>query len=231
MPRIHKKAPVRKNELLDVAQKLFYQKGYDNTTIEDVLNIAGVSKGALYYHFRSKEEILDSLMVRMSEKIRAEIEPIINDPSLGVLQKLKKTYSASWGIKKENISLSKIYLEVIFKDENIRLRHKLNTMARQVIVPVYQKLIQQGIAEGIFNPPSPEFAAAMICSMALGLTDVTWNLLTDFDQNPENAKLLSQSLSLFEDAVERLLGAPHGSLSIMKDFDLTDLQEKKHGDS
>ena len=49
-------------KILDVAQRLFLEKGYDNTTIQDIVNeLGGLTKGAIYHHFKSKEEIIDAL--------------------------------------------------------------------------------------------------------------------------------------------------------------------------
>ena len=69
--RIVKEAEERKNEILDEAAALFAKKGYDGTSIGDILEKVGVARGTLYYHFRSKEEILDALVERISNSIIA----------------------------------------------------------------------------------------------------------------------------------------------------------------
>ena len=52
--------------ILDVSQRLFLEKGYDHTTIQDIVDeLGGLTKGAVYHHFRSKEEILDAVSDRM----------------------------------------------------------------------------------------------------------------------------------------------------------------------
>ena len=49
-------------KILEVSQRLFMEKGYDNTTIQDIVNeLGGLTKGAIYHHFKSKEEIIDAL--------------------------------------------------------------------------------------------------------------------------------------------------------------------------
>ena len=52
--RIVKEANVRKNEILDVAERLFGTKGFDGTSTTDILNEIGIARGTLYYHFKSK---------------------------------------------------------------------------------------------------------------------------------------------------------------------------------
>ena len=65
MPRIHRPAAQRREEILDAAHTLFTTKGFQPTTMEDILRIVGIAKGTLYYHFPSKEQILKALVLRI----------------------------------------------------------------------------------------------------------------------------------------------------------------------
>ena len=67
--RIVKEAEERKNEILDVAENLFMKKGFDGTSTNDILQAVGIARGTLYYHFKSKEDIMDALIHRMSESL------------------------------------------------------------------------------------------------------------------------------------------------------------------
>ena len=55
---------VRREEILDAAEELFVTKGYEQATTVDIMQKVGIAKGTLYYHFTSKEEILDALIER-----------------------------------------------------------------------------------------------------------------------------------------------------------------------
>ena len=53
---------ITEEKILDVAMRLFLEKGYDNTTIQDIVDgLGGLTKGAIYHHFKSKEEIIEAL--------------------------------------------------------------------------------------------------------------------------------------------------------------------------
>ena len=57
---------VTEERILDVAQRLFLEKGYENTTIQDIVDeLSGLTKGAVYHHFKSKDEIMDAVGDRM----------------------------------------------------------------------------------------------------------------------------------------------------------------------
>jgi len=67
--RVVKEAEERRNEILDAADMLFADKGFDNTSTSDILEKVGIARGTLYYHFKSKEDILDALIKRCQEQI------------------------------------------------------------------------------------------------------------------------------------------------------------------
>lgn len=81
------KYPERTREkILDVSFQLFAQKGYDKTSIQDIVNALGMSKGAIYHHFASKEEILEAIGER---SFHARYRFDTSDPNLNGLEKLK----------------------------------------------------------------------------------------------------------------------------------------------
>jgi AcrR family transcriptional regulator len=74
----------REERILDAAAKLIAQYGYDKTTISDVAEAAGVSKGAVYLHWTSKEELFDALIVREMQRLLADLmERVEVDPQGG----------------------------------------------------------------------------------------------------------------------------------------------------
>src|SRR5215831_6665391 len=77
MARVVKKAEERRTEILDAAQGLFLSRGYDATTVKDLLNAVGISKGAFYHHFSAKEDVLQALVWRLAEQGLAALSPII----------------------------------------------------------------------------------------------------------------------------------------------------------
>ena len=68
--QIVKEAEERKEEILGAAEKLFAAKGFDSTSTGGILDAAGIARGTLYYHFRSKEEILDGVIQRITDSSR-----------------------------------------------------------------------------------------------------------------------------------------------------------------
>ena len=77
MPRISKPAPQRRAEILDTARRLFTTRGFQSTSVEDILTEVGIAKGTLYYHFSSKEEILRSLISRTTTRAAQQAQAAV----------------------------------------------------------------------------------------------------------------------------------------------------------
>ena len=226
MARITKEYHVRKNELLDVAQELFFTKGYKQTSIESIIKKIGVAKGTFYYYFKSKEDLMDKLVKRMTNQILSEIKKITEKTDLNALAKLNRAYITTRNVKLENIDLVKLYLKVLYKDENIILRHKIYMSNVDLLVPEFAKIISQGVKEKIFNTPFPHKAAKLIFEVAQTLGDSTAKLFLEMDENPEVVEKIKKEVELYEDAIERIIGAKKGSINIVNRSALKNLLEK-----
>lgn len=214
MARVTKEYDERKNEFLDTAQALFYSQGYDQTSVNAIIDHMGVSKGTFYHYFESKEQLLDSLIERLSAEIFDRINESTDDPELDAITKLNRMFEISAGIKAANRELILTLLRTVYTDRNIMMRHKMN--AHQVAVggPLMARIIHQGIAEGVFNTAHPDLIADLIFGLSSGWGEKFASLMLTLEDHPENKALIFQNVELFEDAIERLLGAPSGSIKL-----------------
>lgn len=79
------------NRILDVSEQLFMEKGYEQTSIQDIIDgLGGLSKGAIYHHFKSKDEIFDAVAERSSQPVRAMFDQLAADEHLNGLEKLQQ---------------------------------------------------------------------------------------------------------------------------------------------
>ena len=85
MPRIIKHPDLRRQELLDCAQAMFLERGYENASLNDVIAQAGSSKGAFYHYFPSKEALLEALAGRFAQQALAQVQDVLDDPGLDAL--------------------------------------------------------------------------------------------------------------------------------------------------
>ncbi len=223
MIRISKDYDVRKQEFLDAAQKLFYEQGYEQTSVNTIIEAVGVSKGTFYHYFKSKEDLLDALAERVARQGLEQLHSIVEDPHLGALEKFNKYFAGSRSFREQSEEIAKTVLRVMYEDENILLRHKARARGMELVVPELGKIIAQGVQEGVFDVPCPERTAAMILMLGGEIKDIYARLFLDLDENPENVTLAKQLIDQYEDAIARMLAAPEGSIrfqdrSNLKDF-------------
>ena len=140
----------RKNEILNTAQKFFYTLGYEKTSVNMIIEELGIAKGTFYHYFNSKVELLDELVDRMALHIMNAMEPIV-ESDLDAINKLNKIFRAARTIKTDNIDLMIPAMEVLYSDENIITRYKMNMKNTERMLPVYIKIINQGIEEKLFD--------------------------------------------------------------------------------
>ncbi|WKY43260.1 TetR/AcrR family transcriptional regulator [Eubacteriaceae bacterium ES2] len=146
--------------ILDVAQRLFLEKGYENTSIQNIIDgLGGLSKGAVYHHFKSKEEIFNAVGDRYNEQVVRELKAVRDNPSLSGYEKLKHMFC---------LSLSSSDRDIVFTvAPNMLENPKLLVMQiREIffdIVPNYmQPIIEEGVADGSLQTEYPRELSEVI---------------------------------------------------------------------
>lgn len=207
--RVVKEAEERKEEILDVAEKLFGMKGFDNTSTNDILEEVGIARGTLYYHFKSKEEILDGVIERMTKHLVAEAKKIVQNPELPLLERLTRA------ILSLNVETKIGYevMEQVHRPQNALMHHKMQKTLLAGINPIFTELIEEGIRQGICHTDYPGEVVEMTMLYANTAFD---NIdMADLSQEEKEKKIAG-----FIYNVERLMGMEGGSLqdALMKIF-------------
>ncbi len=206
---------VKRKEILAVARRFVYTKGYEQMSIQDILNELQISKGAFYHYFDSKQALLEALIVDMRQEAEPIILPIIDDPSLPALDKLHQFFdtAAQWKTAHKDYILSLV--RVWYADDNAIVRQKIQTSQIKWSAPYMEKIIRQGVQEGVFNTPFPEQISELILVLLYHIGDAMVELIfSGAEQAVELAKA-EKMVAAYDYALERLLGAPAGSMNLV----------------
>lgn len=199
--RVVKEAEERKEEILDAAEKLFGTKGFDNTSTGDILDAVGIARGTLYYHFKSKEEILDGVIERMTNRLMQDAEEIARNKELPVLERFTKAIMAL------NVE-SKIGYEVmeqVHRPQNALMHQKMQVTLLAGINPIFIELLEEGIEQGICHTKYPE----SVVEMTMLYANTAFDELNIEGMSPEQRQ---KKIAGFIYNVERLMGMEAGSL-------------------
>ena len=156
--RIVKDAEERRNEILDVAERLFCSRGYDQTSTNDILAEIGIARGTLYYHFSSKEDILDAMIDRILDEIVRRASQIALDGSIPVLERMTQTILAS----NVDTKTGDMILEQMHKPQNALMHAKMQERLLKQLIPLFTKLIEDGISQGLMQTADPEDTIEML---------------------------------------------------------------------
>lgn len=130
--------------ILDAAQRLFLEKGYDNTTIQDIVDeLGGLTKGAVYHHFKSKEEIMDAVGDRMFFA-NNPFEAVKKRSDLSGLEKLREVIR----LNNADEQRTDLTLQSVPVAKNPRLLAEMLISNRKVLTPCFRELIDEGLADG-----------------------------------------------------------------------------------
>jgi len=219
--RIVKEHDVRRNEILNVAQHLFYTQGYERTSIQGIIDDIGIAKGTFYHYFGSKQELLDAIIGRMLDQTMQLVGPIVDDDQLNALEKFEKLFSDAHSWKLENKAFLLVISRILYKDENAIVRHKMKVASVRSITPLLAKIIRQGVEEGSFSTDDPDDMGEIVLEIMESLGETVTQMLLKSERDGDALDLIERKTATYEHAIERILGAPKGSLKL---FDINKIE-------
>jgi AcrR family transcriptional regulator len=206
---------VKRNEILAVAQRLVYTKGYEQMTIQDMLDELQISKGAFYHYFGSKQALLEALIESMLGEMERLLIPVVHDAQLSALEKFQSFFGtlARWKTAQKTFLLT--LLRVWFADDNAIVRQKVRAMAIKHLTPLLTLIISQGIQEGVMTTSYPEQVGEVIMSLLQDLSETLGKLLLSFEPGSDAWQHVNNTVNAYTDALERILGTSTGSLPLV----------------
>ena len=193
-----KKGERTRRELAAIAYRLFITNGYESTSVDEIIKTAGIAKGTFYYHYDSKEQLLEEVIGLMiangSDKAKAVLASKASIPEkiVGIILSYRPEESEV------------LIRDALNKPENSILRNRMNEKLREDVILILSKVVKEGIKEGIFHCDNiPErIRAVLVLSSDL------------FDEGQFSKK----EISVFTDIVEKTLGAKPGTMGFLRNL-------------
>ena len=156
----------RKREILDTANELIDENGYEDTTIEMIINKIGIAKGTFYHYFRSKDDLLNNLVDELIEEVTQRIKEITDRDENAITKMFAlSTYFRTLAIGRERFS------DYLHEEKNAHIHMKIEQRVTPPLADCYTKLIEQGNEEGLFNARFPRETALAALGAAQSLTE------------------------------------------------------------
>ncbi|MCR5604394.1 MAG: TetR/AcrR family transcriptional regulator [Lachnospiraceae bacterium] len=193
-----KKGERRKQELLKIAYRMFIEKGYENTSIDEIIAEAGIAKGTYYYYFESKEATLEAVIDMMIEEEVGRAKEAL-ETSLPVPKKLVSViYSFRPAQDEQGI------VNALDAKENIVMHEKVNRRIVEEAVPLLTEVVEEGISQGIFECTNIEKRVKMLLIMSQHMFD--------------DGIFTGRDVEVYVDMVEKILGAKSGTMNFITEL-------------
>ncbi len=215
----------KRREILDAAQRLVFTKGYEQMSIQDILDDVRISSGAFHHYFGSRGALLEAFIERIKQGSQQPLLPIIHDPHLTAIEKLQGFFDTLDRLriahKADVVKLGRIW----YTDDNAIIRQKVDEAVIEQRAPLLTVVVRQGIQEGVFTTAHPDQAGEVILSLLQGMGNTHARLLLSLGQESGGATeshagrfigdivgSIVATHAAYMDAIERVLGAPPNSL-------------------
>jgi AcrR family transcriptional regulator len=213
---------VRREAFVDAALRLTQTKGYEQMSIQDVLDAVDASRGAFYHYFDSKQALLEAMVDRIADAAFAAVAPVVDDPELAAVPKLERFFGGIAQFKTDRKALMLEFIKVWTSDDNAVMREKVRRTLVDRVATILARIVEQGMGEGVFAIDSPGETAAILMMLMAGFQDTATDLFLARQANTISFEEAERTMTSFSHAFERVLGARKGSIHT---FDQKTLQE------
>lgn len=162
------KSKQRKIDILKTSQELFNSKGFQETSINDIMRKVGVVKGGFYYYFKTKDQILETLIEQQITNIEESVGRVLDHSGLNALQKLQCVLEEEFKASMEDYNPE----NHIHNIKNVDMHQRILVGMVQRFAPIIAALVEQGVKEGLFKTDYPLEVSEIIVAGVHFITDL-----------------------------------------------------------
>ena len=149
--RVTKVPEERKQELIDTAERLFLEKGYEQTTVADIVREIEVAQGTFYYYFSSKEKILEAIIEKDITVLEEDVRQILSREDANAAIKLNAVVNSIIGISTSRREI----MDYLHEESNAVMHEKMERHTIERLVPLMTRVVAEGTHAGIFDVQYP----------------------------------------------------------------------------
>ncbi len=212
---------MRRDMFVDVAIGLIQRVGYEQLSVQAVIDEAGASKGAFFHYFDSKAALLAAVVDRLVETAVGQVAPVAADPGLTALQKLQGLFAGIYRWKTQQPEFQPALVEEFartwFSDENAMVIERMRAAVARRLTPMLVDILCQGASDGSFAITSPEGTASVLTSLIFDMNMTATRLYLGRRDGTVSYDTVVCTLGAHVEAFERILGIPPASWPILDD--------------
>lgn len=207
-----KKGELRKEAILKTAEKLFFEKGFAETSIQDILDALSISKGGFYHYFDSKNTLLEEICREHSARDIERIRMDLFSGKFSPVQKLNLLLGALHLFNREDPRYVAMVLKVSYIDGDVHFRDQMRMFMIDSLRPMVDEVLREGMEDGSFFTRNPGQLGKILLMLGYDINDEVCRILAAESENPECVIGIIDLLDAYRESVEGLCGAKFGSI-------------------
>ena len=216
-----KKGDARRDELLATAERLFYAKGYEKTSVQDILTEMNYSKGGFYHHFDSKLSVLQAICERRARENCDRARELVAQGTGSACAKLNALFHSAALWQSDNPGFVALLITVAYRDDGALMREKMEQCQLALIQEVLEDVLRAGVRTKEFFIPDVPTCASVVLRLYMQFADEIAFLLAREENEERMIEAMLATLRAYRIAIERVLLAPFGSVVL---FEVKELQ-------
>lgn len=215
-----KKGDARRDEVLAAAERLFSTKGYEKTSVQDILDEINFSKGGFYHHFDSKLSVLEAICQKRAQESCERARQAAGAEGTAA-QKLNALLHTTPLWSGEDQGFVSLLIRVAYREDGALMREKMKESQLAGMRPVLEEILAEGVRTKEFFVTDVPFGAELVLRLYMQFTDEIAFLLSREESEEQLVDALIRKLNVYRSAIERVLIAPFGSIVL---FEARELQ-------
>jgi len=209
-----RKGEQKRRSIISEAERLFYVKGYEQTSVQDVIDSLGLSKGGFYHHFDSKIALLDAICDARAQAGYEAARAAVTACAGNAVDKLNAMFDKNGIWQHGNVDFIGLLLRAAYREDGALMREKLKQKSVSLSSPLLTEIILEGVREDLFYTRFPDRIGNVILLLGASLTDEIALMLAQPNAGNDDLLRILELLQVYRYTVERLLDAPFGSVII-----------------
>ena len=210
-----KKGDARRAQIINKAEELFYAQGYEQTSVQQILDALKLSKGGFYHHFESKLEVLQAICDQEAARDGARLEEALKRFAGRPVDQLNALFDTCQLLRSDRMDFAALMIVVAYRGRSWQLLSAHREAVMAAALPHMNEIVRQGVKSGEFYSRFPDEIGGMILRLFFNVCDDACFALARYGQAADLSDLLSR-IEAYRSGVEALLGAPFGSVTLME---------------
>ena len=215
-----RKGDRRRRDIMLAAEKLFYEKGYEHTSVQDMLDAMDLSKGGFYHHFESKQSVMVAICEEKIQQMYDSAIQMARFENATAVEKLNELFRRANLLTHSDENYILLMLHAAYAPDSYMLRAKMQEVTLQRLTPVVTDVVAQGLMGGEFYTRYPDLVGEQLVTLWLNLLDIIMQATIRALEEPEEVIGVIDRMNAFRTSMELILNAPYGSIRLCEAEDI-----------